>query len=223
MATAPPGTPADHDVPFSLERVVFFSDAVFAIAITLLALEVRLPDGAALDPSRLNEAIVGLGPALFSYALSFWVIGQYWLAHWRRYDFVVRADERLAVLNLAQLAFVALIPFPTSLLGVHGDQPGPVVVYAVVVSMAGVFGTASWAHAVRSGLIAPGVPRHVVRLTVARGLTVPIVFAAALVLLLVHPFAVEAAWLLVVPIGHLLGRWFRRARQRQSAAPAEAG
>jgi uncharacterized membrane protein len=197
---------AEHDVPFSLERVVFFSDAVFAIAITLLALEIRLPD--ASDGSAAS--ILGLGPVFFAFALSFWAIGQYWLAHWRRYDFLVRADQPLAATNLVHLAFITLIPFTTSLLADHGDEAGPVVVYALVVSAAGVFGTGSWLYAHRAGLIDAAVPWPYVRLTALRGFAVPIVFTAALPLLLVHPFAAEAVWLLVFPLQYLIVRRLRR-------------
>jgi uncharacterized membrane protein len=203
-------TAGEHEVPFSLERITFFSDAVFAIAITLLALEIRLPESAPTDPAHLGEAILGLAPVLFSYALSFAAIGLYWLAHWRRYDYVDRADEGLAVINLGHLAFVGLIPFPTALLGAHGDQPGPVIVYAVVLSAAGVVGTLAWLYAYRRGLVTPGIPASWVRLSALRGLAVPIVFTAALPLLVVHPFAVEAAWLLVFPVQAVIGRRLRR-------------
>jgi uncharacterized membrane protein len=201
---------ADHEVPFSLERVVFFSDAVFAIAITLLALEIRLPGSVPEDAAALNRALLALAPALFAFAFSFWAIGQYWLAHWRRYDFMVRVDERLAALNLAHLAFITLIPFTTALLADHGDEPGPVVVYAVVVSAAGVLGTGCWLYARRRGLLDPRLTRAYVRLTALRGLVVPVVFVTALPLLLVHPFAAEAAWLLVFPLQYLIVRRLRR-------------
>src|SRR4051794_4423800 len=83
------------------ERLLFFSDAVFAIAITLLIIDIRLP---AL-PSDATEqdvidAIRAMLPSLFAYALSFATIGLYWLAHWRRYRYVSGVDERLVALNL---------------------------------------------------------------------------------------------------------------------------
>ncbi len=144
--------PVDHKVPFSLERIVFFSDAVFAIAITLLAIDIRLPEAAGDGGQRLEEAILALAPVVFNYALSFAAIGLYWLAHWRRYDYVERADEGLAVINLAHLGFIALIPFPTALLGQHGDERASVTVYVLVVSAAGIVGTLSWLYAYRRGL-----------------------------------------------------------------------
>ena len=187
---------------FSLERLVFFSDAVFAIAITLLAIEIRLPEGA--GDGDLNAAIADLAPMVFSYFLSFSVIGLSWLAHWRRYDLIERADERLAMINLAQLAFIALIPFPTALLGHYGDQAGPVILYAVIVACAGLLGTLTWIYADRNGMMRPGTTRETVRLATIRGLLLPLVFLSSLPLLLLHPYAVEAAWVLFFPLQALV-------------------
>lgn len=64
-----------------VERIVFFSDAVFAIAITLLVLEIRVPDG--LPPARLAEALGRMWPKFLSYLISFSVTGGYWRAHHR--------------------------------------------------------------------------------------------------------------------------------------------
>jgi uncharacterized membrane protein len=69
---------------FGLERLVFFSDAVFAIAITLLALDIRVPELAGtVTNDGLAAAIAALGPRIFAYVLSFAVVGLFWLAHWR--------------------------------------------------------------------------------------------------------------------------------------------
>lgn len=74
----PPHTPAaaEHQDGTGLERLVFFSDAVFAIAITLLALEIRLPAlPEAVSDAQLRDALVGLAPKYLSYVISFLVIG----------------------------------------------------------------------------------------------------------------------------------------------------
>ncbi len=220
---ARPRTSSDEPhLPFSLERLVFFSDAVFAIAITLLAIEIRLPEG--IPDAAVNEAIADLLPSIFSYALSFTVIGLYWLAHWRRYDVIARADERLAMTNLVHLAFIALIPFPTALLGGHGDQPGPVVVYALVVAGAGLAGTATWIYADRAGLIGQAVSRQTIRLATLRGLVLPVVFLASLPLVMVNVYLVELTWILVFPLQAWVVRRQRQVRRRPEVdATDEAG
>jgi uncharacterized membrane protein len=82
-----------------IERTVFFSDAVFAIAITLLALEIRLPD-VADDPTALQEALIGLWPKFFSFLISFWFVGNYWVAHHRVFHYIRAYDRRLLLINL---------------------------------------------------------------------------------------------------------------------------
>ena len=116
---------------FGLERLVFFSDAVFAIAITLLVIDLRLPDlGDHVSNQQLSAALGALVPRIFAYALSFWVIGLYWLAHWRRYQYIERVDETLIALNLLLLGLVAFMPFPTALVGEYllTDHAAPAVV-----------------------------------------------------------------------------------------------
>jgi len=207
--------------PFLLERIVFFSDAVFAIAITLLALDLRLPETAsALRASALDTALANLAPRLVAYAFSFGVIGLYWLAHWRRYSAIRAANEGLAVINLFLLGFVAIIPFPTSLLAEHGDQPTVVVIYALVIAAAGVAGSASWLYAARTGLTVGGSERWV-RLVALRGLAVPFVFVVTLPLAFISPLATQAAWLLGFPLQALVTRRLRRL-EREEEGPSQA-
>jgi hypothetical protein len=99
---APGDATPHHGLDF--ERLLFFSDAVFAIAITLLIIEVHLPE---LPPDPTDQDIAaGLQvvlPQIFAYGLSFATIGLYWLAHWRRYRYVDGVDERLVAINLLLL------------------------------------------------------------------------------------------------------------------------
>jgi uncharacterized membrane protein len=211
----PAGSPQVEGAPrdSGLERLVFFSDAVFAIAITLLVIDLRLPDiGEHASNDELVDAIRAVGPRIAAYALSFAVIGLYWLAHWRRYHYIVRADQRLALINLLLLGFVAFIPFPTAVMGDHGDLPAALILYVLTLTAAGLIGPASLVYASRSGLVAPGTPREVVRYGIVRGLGVPIVMAASLVLLpFVSTNVVELTWLLTLVVQPVLSRRFRPA------------
>jgi uncharacterized membrane protein len=201
-----------------LERLVFFSDAVFAIAMTLLVIDVRLPELAGqISDGDLADALGEVWPRVFAYALSFSVIGIYWLAHWRRYLLVERTNEGLARLNLLLLGLVAFIPFPTSLLGQYGDRPLVVALYAVVLALAGLAGAACWAYAASRGLLWPSVTADEYRLGLFRGLAAPVVFLASLLALPVVGTAVtELLWLLVFPAQRLAVTWVR-----QSPTPAD--
>jgi hypothetical protein len=123
MRTAPHprGTPSDG---LAFERLVFFSDAVFAIAITLLVIEIRLPEGTAIADGRaLLAALSSLLPRYLGFLVSFVVVGSFWLSHHRLFRSVRGFDERLLLLDLLFLLFVAFIPFPTAVLGRYGYLP----------------------------------------------------------------------------------------------------
>jgi len=113
---------------FQLERLIFFSDAVFAIAITLLILEIKVPDkeflkdhGGISDATILHELKL-LIPKFLGFLLSFYLIGLYWSIHHRMFGFVTTYDRPLLLLNLIFLLFIVLMPFST---GFYSEFMGP--------------------------------------------------------------------------------------------------
>lgn len=152
-AHAAPATPArgvieDH---VGLERLIFFSDAVFAIAITLLALEIRLPANVDLESNELLlNALIAIWPKYLSYAISFLVIGTYWLIHHRSFRHIVRYDRRLLMLNLWLLMAIAFIPFPSSVIGESNSRVATIF-YALTMTVTGLLSTLNWMYAYRGG------------------------------------------------------------------------
>jgi uncharacterized membrane protein len=138
------------DERLPLERLIFFNDAVFAIALTLLVVNIRVPD---VDGGRLGPALVGLLPNFFSYALSFAVIALFWVAHHRNFQYVERLDGPLVGWNMLLLFFIAFLPFPTALLGEHGDQRLAAVFYAVWLTLTRASSSMLWRHLVAAGLL----------------------------------------------------------------------
>ena len=137
-----------------MERIVYFSDAVFAIAITLLVLQIRVPAG--LSPTELTTALIGLWPEYLSYLISFTVIGSLWRAHHRIFRHIRAYDERLIYLNLLFLMCVAFLPFSASLIGEYGSQPVAFEIYASNVAATGMFLGGTWWHATRDGRLTGG-------------------------------------------------------------------
>jgi TMEM175 potassium channel family protein len=201
---------------FGLERIVFFSDAVFAIAITLLAIDIRipaLPDSA--TDAQVREAIGKLVPDLFAFALSFVVIAQFWIGHYRTFRFIVRGDGRLVALNFAFLFGIALLPFPTSVVASQGDTPTGAALYAVFVVVVGSFSTLLWLYPTRAGLAAAIVSPGLARAITLRATVIPVFFAASIPVALVAPYAAWAVWIASVPAQALVTR---RLRLRGSMA-----
>jgi uncharacterized membrane protein len=183
-----------EDDELGLERIIFFSDAIFAIAITLLALEIRLPETA--EGEVTWGALGALWPKYLSYIISFLTIGGFWISHHRKFRLIERYDTRLMWLNLLALASVAFLPFPTALLGGHGNEKPAAVFYALAVIASGLLFWAVWRYAAHNHrLIRHDVDDWLIQRGDVRA-WVPIVFFAASipVALGVHPYLAEVLW-----------------------------
>jgi uncharacterized membrane protein len=125
--------PTEPAADNSLGRLLALADGVFAIAMTLLALDLRvpeLPDGA--TEAQLLAALRDELPSVGTYLLSFYVVANYWLGHHRLMRAVTRTHPRLIVHTLVLLMLVAALPFPSSLLAEYGSRPIALVIYAGV-------------------------------------------------------------------------------------------
>jgi uncharacterized membrane protein len=122
---------ADHrDNAGPLERLVFFSDAVFAIAITLLILEVDVPHlGGEAGNMPYWHALASLAPNLFAFVLSFLVIALFWRGHHQRFSVATKFDKRMLWPNTLYLLAVAFMPFATAFLGTNLGHFVPTLVY----------------------------------------------------------------------------------------------
>lgn len=182
-----------------LERLIFFSDAVFAIAITLLALDIRLPENLphTASDSELLAALGSLGPKYFGYVVSFVVIGVFWIGHHRLFRYVGRYNSVLLLLNLLLLLFIAFIPFPTALVGTYGNRVA-LIVYALTLAATGLTATAlRWYAGSRVGLRKEGVDVHRVQVRFRDSLMVPTLFLAST---LVAFWSVELTWFFWIAI-----------------------
>jgi len=186
-----------------VERAVFFSDAVFAIAITLLALEIRVPD----NPTNLGEALLELWPRFFSFFISFWFVGTYWVAHHRVFHHVTGYDRRLLFMNLLFLMWIVLLPFSSSLLGEHGDHRIVVIIYAGHIALAGLTLQWVWWYASRDEhLMDASLVEEQERRYNELGLSVPLVFLISIGVSFINVTAAELFWFMAFLVRPALHR-----------------
>jgi uncharacterized membrane protein len=127
---------------------VFFGDAVMAIAITLLAIDLKVPEiASSAAAAELPRSLSELGPRFLSFLISFFVIGIYWMSHHRDFRFIKRYDGGLIVLNLLFLLFIVLMPFVANLFGQYYYLPLGMSVYAAAVAATGLSMGALWWYA----------------------------------------------------------------------------
>jgi uncharacterized membrane protein len=190
------------------ERLMLFSDAVIAITITLLVLDMRLPETETkLTDAALWEALVGLTPQLVAYILSFLVIGVFWLGHRSKFEHIVRHSPVLVWINLIFLLEIGLMPFVTGVLAESGGALATML-YAAAVSVISLTAAAMSWYALKAGLT---------DLSSTRSGTIvwPILAPAAVFLssIAIAPFSVQLAqlfWLMLIPASILSGRFSRR-------------
>ena len=160
-----------------LNRLIYLSDGVFAIAVTLSALQIPVPASAA----DLTGQLVRLLPNIGIYAFSFVVIAAMWMTHHRMFHFINRGDARLFALNLGALLVIAFMPFPVALVGRHGDQRVAVVAYAASMAVAGAALTMIWVYATHERrLVERDLDGSIVRYVGLRITTVSALFALSI-------------------------------------------
>ena len=147
-----------------LERIAALSDGLFAIAMTLIVLEIRIPDpGSIGSEHELWTAIVGLAPRFVTYLLSFLTLGIFWGAQQTQLGQLARADRALTWISLAFLAAVAIMPFSTSLLAEFITYRLALAFYWLNILVLGVVWYAMWVYATRAGLLKEGISPEVSR------------------------------------------------------------
>lgn len=197
-----------------VERLTFFSDAVFAIAMTLLVVELGVPEVPAED---LRESLVDLIPGYLTFVLSFVVVGMIWLSHHRKFRVIAHCDPVLLRLNLLMLLFVASLPLPTALLGHYGGTRLAAVIYAATISAIGFTLTALWMVAWHRRLI-DDLPVAVFRLVLVQSFPIPGIFLLSIpVTLIGGATAGEFTWIAALPVSALVTLVYRRAVDRTSA------
>lgn len=183
-----------------MERIVFFSDAVFAIAITLLALEIRLPENIThAGNGELLQSLASIWPKYLGYIVSFLSIGNFWVIHHRQYHYIERYNTHLMFINLLVLMSVAFIPFPTSVISENGNRTATIL-YALNASLIGILSTVLWIYAsYKHRLVAPDMEYAVVRRGVIRNLIAPVIFLFSIGLSYINPDLAKFSWILIAP------------------------
>lgn len=133
-------------------RVVAFTDGVMAVAITLLVLNIEVPDLPRTGEGRLGEELVDLLPSLLAYAVSFALVGRFWIVHHGLFEDLRTFDGTLMVLNLVFLALIALVPFASQLFDTYNEEPVAAAVFGGTLGLAALVNAAMVSHIVRRRL-----------------------------------------------------------------------
>jgi uncharacterized membrane protein len=187
-----------------LGRIMAFTDGVMAVAITLLVLNLEVPD--LKDPSRLGEDLVDLLPSLLSYSLAFALVGRFWVVHHNSFETLRAFDGTLMTLNLLFLALIALMPFATDLFDRYNDEPIAAAVFGAILGLAALVNWLMHRHSLRAGL----VKREHISATSPFSTTVALGFAVIFLLSVpaafVSPYLAVALWVSTMALRYPLRR-----------------
>ncbi|GAB3927761.1 TMEM175 family protein [Larkinella terrae] len=226
-AEKPQATHQEQD-ELQFERIVFFSDAVFAIAITLLVIEIKVPEMGhhlASHSASVEELyqqwpgeFVKLFPKIFGFILSFLVIGQYWINHHRNFGIIRRFDRGLLWRNLLFLMCIAFIPFTTAFYSEYTYWSIPLMWYSANIALTGLMQWWVWKYASRNArLIDPSTNPHLIDQISLGHLGVPVAFSLSFIGgLLGYPFSISFTWV-VIPLMIRFAHW--RYERRIASQP----
>lgn len=170
-------------------RSVALTDGIFAIAMTILVLSIEVPDSADLAGRTLGEYLLDNWVEFFNYALSFILLGVFWIIHHKQMEVIRRFDGALLWLNIIGLMFVCLIPFSTSLMGEYGAEQVAAVLFEANMMAIGLFFFLMWAYATKGMRLVDAEevsPGHV-RRGRRRNLVIPGVSAVAIAISFISP------------------------------------
>lgn len=209
-----------HGQEQQLERLTFFSDAVFAIAITLLVIEIHVPEPAGRDDAAWLQALGHLVPHFLGFVLSFVVVGALWAAHHRVFGMLQRFDPAIVWRNLALLMSVAFMPFSSALMSTHPTERIPEMFYSVNLFIAGVLQWRLFRTALRAPFLREDVPHADVMAMRRRILALPLMSTLSCCL----AFWIPGPSNLPLVLMPMVVAWFARGglRRRNAVATQES-
>ncbi len=201
----------------NLERLAALSDGIFAVAMTLLVLDLHVPATQAIRSERdLARALVALAPHLIPYLMSFLTLGILWMGQQTQVNHLVRSDRHLSWIHIAFLFGVSLLPFSTTLLAEFLTYRLALLFYWANLLLLGLVLYASWGYAIRARLVKDDLPADVPaaicrRIVVAQGL-----YATGALLCFINTYF-SIALIVLVQLNYAIAPRFRRASRPQAS------
>lgn len=201
----------DHEHSLSANRIEAFTDAVLAIIVTLLVLDLKVPEtlGEALSAQDALTFLWHLAPQFIGFALSFFIVCIFWVNHHQFFASVVKCDRKLVWLNNLTLFFLSFIPFPTAFLGRFPTNLVAVMLFGLVLFFAALSFNLMITHAMFKGnLVDSHISEKERKMAKRRGMYGIILYAAS-VLLAPLSIYISLAIFLLVPLIYFVPRRFQ--------------
>lgn len=192
----------DSKLKFQLERLVFFTDGVFAIAITLLVIEIKVPETEVYTDSSLLHYLSQTLFKFIGFFISFGIVGHYWSVHHRIFGYVTKYTTTLFWINLIYLLSVVILPFSSGLLGTystHMEMNVPYSIYVVNMCFTGFANCLLWVYVSnpKREMLTRKISKSRIKLGLHRSLIIPVVFIISLIISFFLPITARFVPLLI--------------------------
>ena len=197
----------------NLERLAALSDGIFAVAMTLLVLDLHIPSAAGVHSEReLVAGLAAMGPQLIVYGMSFLTLGIFWAGQQTQLNHIEEGTRDLTWIHLGFLFAITLLPLSTRLLGEFITYRTAVGIYWVNILVPGAMLYWSWAHAMHAGLIKPDTPPEIRNSICRRVLIAQSLYAAGAALCVVNTW-VSIGVIVLVQLNYAIAPRFRRTHR----------
>jgi uncharacterized membrane protein len=186
----------------TLNRLEALSDGVFAVAITLLVFDIKIPELA--ENQSLAEALIGLWPNILTYILSFAIVGIFWMVHHMMFKFLTRTDRYFSILNIIFLMCISTVPFAAALLSKYFNDVVAVMVYGLIFFFCSLAFLAMWRYAsYHRRFVREDMSDRLITIASIATFSAPIIYGFAVLVSLINP-AYGLMIYLVAPIIYLV-------------------
>src|SRR5919199_1494451 len=182
-----------------LDHITSFADAIFAFSITFMAISIAIPNLAQnLTQAQVIDKLLESIPEFEIYAISFFVIGVYWIAYHQIFNQIVNSDSVVTWLTLVFLFFITLIPFATNMQIGFGYRI-LFILYALVLAIAGALLTITWLHATKNKLIDKDLTQREIQSISVEAILPAVVYFLSILVSFVNLQAAYYFWILIIP------------------------
>ena len=189
--------PIQHQL--RVDHVISFADAIFAFSITFMAISIAIPNLAQnLNQTQVIDKLLESIPEFEIYAISFFVIGVYWISYHQIFNQIVNSNTTVTWLTLIFLFFITLIPLATNL-QIGFGYPILFVLFALVLAIAGALLTIIWPHAVKNKLIDQNLSRKEIQSISVEAILPTVVFSLSILVSFINSEAAYYFWILIIP------------------------
>ena len=186
----------NNNVWMTTKRIETLVDGIFAIAMTLLVLNLEIPQFTGLVTNAVIwNALVDLWPKMFTYGLSFVLLAIFWRVNHQQFYLIKKSDTPLLWINIIWLMFVALVPFSTSLVGEYGEFEISELFFQINFLLIGILFNLNWRYAASRGLLDKSVTQERIERVKRINLVLPIAAAIAIILVFIIPSYSSLAYL----------------------------